>query len=246
MTINTEVQSTSDQTPEEIKEKVEGAAGEMKEKAQARAGEIKEKVQGAARHVAGRVREMKNFTPSKNVIGSTLAMSGACIASVLIASAMRRGNPLESFSMMGEGLPFVRKRTRAYRTSHVLGGIGAIIGGSMLLAALNPRIGRRVQHRPLFRGALATLSAIGMDALMMGPSYIGKLVSKLGPGGTALKYGAIGSAYSLASRGAREERAEHVEPFGAEAESAGAPPVWSGAEVGTVAGAVPERPQPIV
>lgn len=257
MTINTGIQSTSGQTPEEIKEKVEGAAGEiaekvegraveMKEKARRAAGEVKEKARGAAKEVAGRVREMKQYAPSEHVVKSSLLMSGACVGAILIASALRRRHPLEAFSMMGEELPFVRsRRRRTFQTRHVLAGIGSIIGGSMILAALNRRIGRRFGDRPFVRGAMAIASAIGMDAALMGPSYFGKLVSKLGPAGTALKYGAIGSAYSLGSREEHEEAAGGYESIAAEGEAARMPPFYSGPEVGTVAGPL-EHPQPLV
>jgi hypothetical protein len=214
MTTNVDVQSASEQIPEEIKEKVEGASGEIKERRR-----YKEKVRSAAKQAAGRVRGMKGFTSSKEVLGSSLAMSGARIAILLIASAMRRRNPLESFSTMSEQLPFVRTRKRAYRPSLVLGGVGSIIAGSMVLALLNRTLGRRVSDRAVMRGAMATLGAIGMDALVMGPRYIADLVRNIGPAATALKYGAIGGAYSMASR-RRPEVSEGIEAISPEAEMA--------------------------
>ncbi len=244
MTINTDVQSTSVQRPEDIREKFEGATGEIKEEAQQAAGDIKEKVQGAAKRVAGRVRGIEGFAPKKNVVVPSLVTTGACIASVLIASAIRRQNPLASFSGMGEQLPFLRRRKRAYNAKDVVAGIGAIIGGTMLFSMVNSTIGRRVSQRSVMRGAMATIGAVGMDALMFGPSYVASLVRSLGAGGTALKYGAIGSAYSLASRSRGVPVEPEAEPIGYEAEPS-APPVWSGPEVGTVAGAL-ERPTPTV
>ena len=246
MTINADVQSTSGDVPEEMKEKVERAAGEIKGKVEGAAGRFKEKARGAAHDVAGRVREMKRYTPSKNVVGSSLLMSGAVLGSVLVSSMLRKKNPLEAFSMMGEELPFIGERKRAFRTRHVLAGIGSIIGGAMVLTALNHRIGRRVGHRPIVRGALAVISAIGMDSLLMGPSYIGKLVKAIGPAGAAVKYGSIGGAYSLACRRQEEEGyGRDIESIGSERETMGGEPFYTGAEVGTVAGS-PERPQPLV
>ena len=246
MTINTDVQSTSGREPEEIKEKVEGAAREVKGMVHGAAEQIKEKARGAAGEVAGRVREMKRFTPDKNVVRTSLLMSGATLASIMIASAMRRKNPLEAFSTMGEELRFVGRKRRAIHPGKVLAGIGSIIGGSMVLALLNHKLGRRVGHRPIMRGALAALGAIGMDSLLMGPSYVGKLVQAIGPAGTAIKYGSVGSAYSLGCRRGEKEGGEReVESIGYEGETTRVEPLYSGAEVGTVAGS-PEHPQPLV
>lgn len=245
MTINADVQSTSGSGPEEIKEKVEAKAGEIKEKVEIKAGHFKEKARSAAHDVAGRVREMKRYTPSKKVVGASLLMSGAVLGSVLIASALRRKNPLETFNMMGEELRFFGERKRPFQARHVLGGIGSIIGGSMILIALNNRLGKKVGDRPLVRGALAVLGAIGLDSLLMGPSYVGKLVKAIGPAGTAAKYGSIGGAYALACRGEETEGyGRDVESIGTQGETMGEP-FYTGAEVGTVAGS-PERPQPIV
>ncbi len=247
MTINADVQSTSGHTPEEIKEKVEGAAGQIKGKVQDAAGQIKAKARTAAHHVAGRVRGMERYAPSKSTFRSSLLMSGAVLGTVLITSMLRRTNPLETFSMMGEELPFLGERKRRFRTRHVLGGIGSIIGGAMVLTALNHRIGRRVGDRPFVRGALAIASAIGLDSLLMGPSYIGKLVTAIGPAGAVAKYGSLGGAYSLACRGEEEEGyyGRDIESVDVEGDTFRSEPVYSGAEVGTVAGS-PERPQPIV
>ncbi len=242
MTINTDEKSE----PEEIKEKVEDGAREVKGKVHGVAEQIKEKARGAAGEVAGRVREMKRFTPDKNVVRTSLMMSGAALASVMIASAMRRKNPLEAFSKMGEELRFVGRKRRVIHPGKVLAGIGSILGGSMILALLNHKLGRRVGHRPVTRGALAALGAIGMDSLLMGPSYVRKLVEAIGPAGAAIKYGSVGSAYSLGCR--REEKGDgesEIEAIGDESQTTGAEPFYSGAEIGTVAGS-PEHPQPLV
>jgi len=246
MTINADVQSTSDNEPEEIKEKAETKAGEIEERVETKAGHFKERARSAAHEVAGRVRKMKHYTPNKKVVGASLLVSGAVLGSILITSALRRKNPLETFSMMGEELPFFGERKRHIHVRHVLGGIGSIIGGTMILTALNHRLGKKVGHRPFVRGALAALSAVGMDTLLMGPSYIGKLVKAIGPAGAAAKYGSIGGAYSLACRGEEKEGdGQDIESIRIEGETMDSEPFYSGAEVGTVAGS-PEHPQPIV
>ena len=89
------------------------------------------------------------------------------------------------------------------------------------------------------------LSAIGIDSLLMGPSYIGRVVKTLGPGGAALKYGAVGGAYSFGSRGGEETGEQEYGTYRFEGESTGSEPFYSGSEVGTVAGS-PEHPQPLV
>lgn len=141
-----------------------------------------------------------------NMIVPALAMTGACLAVVTIASAVKRGSPWAGINSIAAGLGLTAVRpSRHFDPVVSVAGVGLAIGGSVVLAGIHAVVSRVASRRMgrgsrIASGVATSLAAVAMDKLFMRDAIFPAFANALGVRGTVLKYGAIGAAAALASR----------------------------------------------
>lgn len=140
-----------------------------------------------------------------NILVPALVMSGATLAAVTIAGAVKRGSPWAGINAMSAGLGLTARRpSRSFDPVLSLAGLGMAIGGSIVLAGLHGVVSRRIGGGRIGGriggGILTSLAAVAMDKLLMRDALFPAFKNALGVRGTMLMYGAIGAAAALAPR----------------------------------------------
>lgn len=131
----------------------------------------------------------------------TLAMSAACLATVMIASAMERGSPWAGINAVTAGIGLSGRRPPAHFDPVItLAGVGMVIGGSLVGTAIVNRAAPRIRGGRPARALLASLVSVGLDRVLVRNAIFPAFRSALGIGGTVVKYASIGIAHALASR----------------------------------------------
>jgi ElaB/YqjD/DUF883 family membrane-anchored ribosome-binding protein len=150
--------------------------------------EIRERIEEAA-------EVMKREAP--RVLVPAMAMSGACIAAILGASALERGSPWAGINAVTAGIGLTGKRPPAkFDALRTLAGLGTIFGGTLAVAILHSR----VNGGRLARGLVASLGALALDRAVMRREIFPAFRKTLGVAGTILKYAAIGIAAAISPR----------------------------------------------
>jgi hypothetical protein len=130
----------------------------------------------------------------------TLAITGACLAVVTAASAIKRGSPWAGINAIATGLGLSGVRpSREFDPVVSLAGLGTAVGGSLLLAGIHWAVSQRIGNR-IARGVITSLAAVTLDKLFMRNAIFPAFMNALGIEGTVVKYGAIGATAALASR----------------------------------------------
>ncbi|MDB4939572.1 MAG: putative rane protein [Labilithrix sp.] len=162
---------------------------------------------GRMRRMGGRMRNVaQRIAPERSVISSALAMSAACLGSVLVASARRRGSPWAGLNAVSRGLGFGGRGLLGRRVSRRfdarLGaiGLGTIIGGSLVVAAIANRLTPSRGMGRIAGGILAAAGSYAMDRYLMKRPLLPALTRSLGRRGAMMKYGAIGLGSILGRR----------------------------------------------
>ena len=141
------------------------------------------------------------------ILVPALAMTGACLAVVAVASTVERGSPWAGINSIATGIGLSGSRPpRRFTPLASLAGIGTAIGGSVLLAGIHGLVSKRIQRRiggigGTVLGALfVSVTAVALDALFMRNAIFPAFANALGVRGTVAKYGAMGAAAALSSR----------------------------------------------
>ncbi|MDB4934402.1 MAG: hypothetical protein JWP87_1374 [Labilithrix sp.] len=140
----------------------------------------------------GRRRSAPGFIG--RTIGSTLAMTVACGATMLVASQLRSGSPWGGLNAMATAVGLGPRRARKrFDRSATLAGAGVLAAGLLAYAIIYEGVlsatGRR---RSLMTGLLAGLGGYATDQLLMRRELVPNFRRTLGDGGTLAKYAALG------------------------------------------------------
>lgn len=93
-----------------------------------------------------------------------LAMSAGCLASVIAASALHRGSPWTGLNAITAGLGLASRRpSDRFDPQRALVGLGAILVGSIVVAAMQDRLATGLGKGRFGRGALAGLGIWAVD-----------------------------------------------------------------------------------
>lgn len=152
---------------------------------------------------------LKKLVPEKGaVLRPAVAISAAILGTVVIGAIIHRKNVWTGINALTAGAPGFRRRPkRGFDLASAAGSIAVVMGGSLVLAALQGSIGNKAGKSPITRGIMAAATAFGLDRLLLRRPYFRALEKALGKAGPALKYGAIGTSYALAApRKSVEER----------------------------------------
>jgi hypothetical protein len=127
-------------------------------------------------------------------IASTLAMTVACGATMLISSKLRSGSPWAGLNAMATAIGLGPRRARkTFDGMTTLAGAGVLAAGLLGYAVIYETVlaatGRR---RTLVSGLLAALGGYATDQLLMRSELMPNFRRTLGDRGTFAKYAALG------------------------------------------------------
>jgi hypothetical protein len=131
-------------------------------------------------------------------LGSTLAMTAACGATMLVASQLRSGSPWAGLNAMATAVGLGPRRARKhFDGATTLAGAGVLAAGFLAYAVVYEGVlaatGRR---RSLLTGLVAGLGGYATDQLLLRRELFPNFRRTLGDGGTFAKYAALGLAAS--------------------------------------------------
>jgi hypothetical protein len=129
-------------------------------------------------------------------IGSTLAMTAACGATMLIASQLRSRTPWAGFNAMATAVGLGPRRARKhFDGTTTVAGLGVLAAGFLAYAVVyEGALAAAGRRRSLLTGILAGLGGYATDQLMLRGKVFPNFRRTLGDGGTFAKYAALGLA----------------------------------------------------
>jgi hypothetical protein len=191
MTLTADLQSIADVDPDVIAFAIEERdVSDLDDR-----GMDRGRIGGGVRRVAQRI------VPDGSVLSSGLAMSAACIGSIMVASTLHRGSPWAGLNAVTSGLGIVGRRPPTRFNARLTAiSVGTIVGGSLVVAALANLLTPARGIGRIGGGLLAAGGSYAMDRFLMRKTLLPALTSSLGPIGTVLKYGMIGVGAMLGRR----------------------------------------------
>jgi hypothetical protein len=191
MTLTEDLRSIADMDPSFIAIGIE----ELEE------SEVEDEGLGSTGRMRGLRRAARRVAPDRSVLTSGLAMSAACIGSLLVASALHRGAPWAGVNAVTSGLGLVGRRPPTSFDARLAAiSFGSIVGGSLIVAALANKLTPARGFGRIGGGILAAAGSFAMDRFLMRRTLMPALKRSLGPVGMAVTYGAIGLAAILGRR----------------------------------------------
>jgi hypothetical protein len=140
-------------------------------------------------------------SPRRGVLVPTLAISGACLGTLLVASWRQRGSPWAGLNAVASGLGLVGDRPPArFDLPLALVGLGVVTAGSFAIAVGQRKLATGIGKSPITVALMVGLGTFAVDRLVMGRDLVPALKRTLGGGGTVLKYGLMGIAAALTTR----------------------------------------------
>jgi hypothetical protein len=140
-------------------------------------------------------------SPRRGVLVPTLAISGACLAALVLASWRQRGSPWAGLNAVASGLGLVGDRPPArFDLPLALVGLGVVTAGSFAIALSQRKLAEGIGKSPITVGLMVGLGTFAVDRLVMGRDFVPALKRTLGGGGAVLNHAAMGLAAALTTR----------------------------------------------
>jgi hypothetical protein len=127
------------------------------------------------------------------VFGTGVRMSAATASTMMLASLVHRGSPWTGLNAMTNALGLGRRRPKAkFEGASTWLGLGVLVGGLFLTAAIYEAIARSPDRRGMLSGALVGMAGFAVDRFLLPDALVRSLRYSLGSIGTVAKYTALG------------------------------------------------------
>lgn len=127
-------------------------------------------------------------------LGSALAMSVACGATMMVASQLRSGSPWAGLNAMATAVGLgPKKAKKRFDMAATIAGAGVLAAGFLVYASLyEGALAASGKRRSLGTGILAALGGFAVDQLLLKNELVPNFRRTLGDRGTVAKYAALG------------------------------------------------------
>lgn len=152
----------------------------------------------------GDVMDVPIAEAGRSLLGRAVLMSGACMATMIGASLLRREDALRPLEVLAQGVGIGEPRL-VDRIRPLAAGAAVLVGGALVLGLVDRGLRMLTAHSSPAIGRIASgvgvpVVAYGVDQLVMKEGFVARLGSVLGMKGMIAKYAAMGIASALARR----------------------------------------------